>query len=163
MREDTYELCYNSACLSLGQSDVEVAQQKLRKAEGKHTISSLCNILNVHIMHLLGTCFSHACKDNNNYCLVLIIVMYLSTGFKLFEVSVCHYTLVYEVYEMHLQLHVILRCDQKSHPSSKILSFSKPFSQEDLVFLRLTHFQNQKSDRSMVCFVLIDSPDLDKT
>ncbi|XP_020610040.1 signal recognition particle subunit SRP72-like [Orbicella faveolata] len=33
LREDTYELCYNSACLSLGQSDVEVAQQKLRRAE----------------------------------------------------------------------------------------------------------------------------------
>lgn len=66
MREDTYELCYNSACLSLGQSDVEVAQQKLRRAEGKLTNSSLCNILNVHIMHILYTCFGHTCKGNNN-------------------------------------------------------------------------------------------------
>ena len=64
LREDTYELCYNSACLSLGQSDVEVAQQKLKKAEGKLTLSSLGNILNVRIMHLLCTCFGHACKDN---------------------------------------------------------------------------------------------------
>ena len=63
MREDTYELCYNSACLSLGQSDVEVAQQKLRKAEGKLTLSSICNILNVHIVHLCS-CFGHVYKDN---------------------------------------------------------------------------------------------------
>ena len=35
MREDTYELCYNSACLSLGQNDIETAQEKLKKAEGK--------------------------------------------------------------------------------------------------------------------------------
>lgn len=34
LREDTYELCYNAACLSLGQNDVETAQQKLKKAEG---------------------------------------------------------------------------------------------------------------------------------
>lgn len=50
LREDTYELCYNSACLSLGQSDVEVAQQKLKKAEGKLAISSSCNILSVLIL-----------------------------------------------------------------------------------------------------------------
>lgn len=34
LREDTYELCYNAACLSLGQNDVETAQQKLKKAGG---------------------------------------------------------------------------------------------------------------------------------
>lgn len=33
LREDTYELCYNAACLSLGQNDVETAQQKLKRAE----------------------------------------------------------------------------------------------------------------------------------
>ncbi|CAH3021478.1 unnamed protein product [Porites evermanni] len=33
LREDTYELCYNSACLSLGQNDVEAAEVKLKKAE----------------------------------------------------------------------------------------------------------------------------------
>ncbi|CAH3122603.1 unnamed protein product [Pocillopora meandrina] len=33
LREDTYELCYNAACLSLGQNDVEAAQQKLKRAE----------------------------------------------------------------------------------------------------------------------------------
>ncbi|KAJ7392451.1 Signal recognition particle core component [Desmophyllum pertusum] len=33
LREDTYELCYNSACLSLGQNDIETAQEKLKKAE----------------------------------------------------------------------------------------------------------------------------------
>ena len=34
LREDTYELCYNSACLSLGENDIEAAEEKLKKAEG---------------------------------------------------------------------------------------------------------------------------------
>ncbi|XP_067036524.1 signal recognition particle subunit SRP72-like [Acropora muricata] len=33
LREDTYELCYNSACLSLGENDIEAAEEKLKKAE----------------------------------------------------------------------------------------------------------------------------------
>ena len=76
LREDTYELCYNSACLSLGQSDVEVAQQKLRKAEGKlSTLSSSCNILNVCIMHLLCTCFGQASNSKTiNYIACLQIL-----------------------------------------------------------------------------------------
>ena len=34
LREDTYELCYNSACLLLGENDIEAAESKLKKAEG---------------------------------------------------------------------------------------------------------------------------------
>lgn len=33
LREDTYELCYNSACLLLGENDIEAAESKLKKAE----------------------------------------------------------------------------------------------------------------------------------
>ena len=35
MREDTYELCYNSACLLLGKGLYEEAEKKLKKAEGE--------------------------------------------------------------------------------------------------------------------------------
>lgn len=43
MREDTYELCYNSACLSLGQNDIEAAEAKLKKAEGtKYSVRCIC-------------------------------------------------------------------------------------------------------------------------
>ena len=38
LRDDTYELCYNSACLSLGQNEVGAAQTKLKKAEGVKAI-----------------------------------------------------------------------------------------------------------------------------
>ena len=34
LREDTYELCYNSACLSLAQDDIKEAEEKLKQAEG---------------------------------------------------------------------------------------------------------------------------------
>ena len=34
MREDTYELCYNAACLLLGKGLYEEAEGKLKRAEG---------------------------------------------------------------------------------------------------------------------------------
>jgi len=36
LREQTYELCYNKACILLGQQDYENALQKLNTAEGIH-------------------------------------------------------------------------------------------------------------------------------
>ena len=34
MREDTYELCYNAACLLLGKGLYEEAEGRLKRAEG---------------------------------------------------------------------------------------------------------------------------------
>lgn len=69
LREDTYELCYNSACLSLGQNDVEVAQQKLKKAEGNQlALLFSCNIHRIIIIMQPCACFSHA---YNVQCLVV--------------------------------------------------------------------------------------------
>ena len=34
LREDTYELCYNAACLLLAQNEVKQAEQKLTLAQG---------------------------------------------------------------------------------------------------------------------------------
>ena len=34
LREDTYELCYNSACLLLAQNKIKQAEEKLKLAEG---------------------------------------------------------------------------------------------------------------------------------
>ena len=33
-RDDTFELCYNYACLLIAKGDLEMAQKKLEKAEG---------------------------------------------------------------------------------------------------------------------------------
>ncbi len=41
-RTDTFELCYNYACLLIAKGDLDGAQAKLEKAEGK--FSSLANI-----------------------------------------------------------------------------------------------------------------------
>lgn len=63
LREDTYELCYNAACLSLGENDIEAAEAKLKKAEGNeipfgefypHFIS-LMPCMNVSHLPLLHT------------------------------------------------------------------------------------------------------------
>jgi len=34
LREDTYELCYNTACLLIGREEYEEALEKLQRAEG---------------------------------------------------------------------------------------------------------------------------------
>lgn len=41
LREDTYELCYNAACLSIAKGETDVAAEKLLKAEGNLKFSML--------------------------------------------------------------------------------------------------------------------------
>jgi len=39
LREDTYEVCYNTACLLIGREEYEQALDKLQHAEGLHVHS----------------------------------------------------------------------------------------------------------------------------
>jgi len=46
LREDTYELCYNTACLLIGREEYEGALEKLQQAEG------VCDACQVHLSHI---------------------------------------------------------------------------------------------------------------